>query len=168
MPAVLAFDPGNVETAYCLIDTETRKPIEFGKVKNEDALVYIYRYFETHTELKAIIIEMVASYGMAVGKSVFDTCVMIGRLTEAASNLGLRAEYIYRIEEKTTICHDSKAKDANIRQALIDRFAQHDMKNGKGTKKDPDWFYGFAADTWSAYAVAITWLEKREKEGMKL
>jgi hypothetical protein len=88
---------------------------------------------------------------------------MIGRLTEAAKYTGREVDYIYRIEEKTTICHDSKAKDANIRQALIDRFAQHDFKNGKGTKKNPDWFYGFAKDVWQSYAVGVTWLDKREK-----
>lgn len=164
MGHILAYDPGNEETAYCLIDRETRKPIEFGKVKNEDALDYLYHRFGElpEIELEAVIIEMVASYGMAVGASVFQTCVMIGRLTEAANNIGVPVEYVYRMEEKMAICHDSKAKDANIRQALIDRFAQHDFKNGKGTKKDPDWFYGFASDTWSAYAVAITWLGKKE------
>ena len=161
MGKILAFDPGNVETAYCLIDTETRKPIEFAKVPNEEALRYLYNQFDE--EIDAVVIEMVASYGMAVGASVFQTCVMIGRLTEAAKYTGREVDYIYRIEEKTTICHDSKAKDANIRQALIDRFAQHDFKNGKGTKKNPDWFYGFAKDEWAAYAVGTVWLDKREK-----
>ena len=167
MPTVLAFDPGNVESAYCLIDAETRRPIEFGKVQNETALRYIYASNGGARRAEAVIIEMVASYGMAVGKSVFDTCVMIGRLTEAANQIGVPYDYIYRIEEKVTICHDSKAKDANIRQALIDRFAQHDLKNGKGTKKNPDWFYGFAKDEWAAYAVGTTWLDKKEKEGKK-
>lgn len=162
MNTILAFDPGNEETAYCLIDTDTRKPIEFGKVKNDVALRYMYATNGAARRATAVIIEMVASYGMAVGKSVFDTCVMIGRLTEAANSIGVEVHYIYRIEEKTTICHDSKAKDANIRQALIDRFAQHDFKNGKGTKKDPDWFYGFAKDEWAAYAVGTTWLDKKE------
>ena len=157
---ILAFDPGNEQTAYCLIDDD-RKPVDFGKVPNKDALAYLYRQ-AGNTEIEAIVIEMVASYGMAVGKSVFETCVMIGRLTEAADASYFPVEYIYRIEEKTTICHDSKAKDANIRQALIDRFAQHDFKNGKGTKKDPDWFYGFAKDEWAAYAVGTTWLDKKE------
>ena len=167
MGCILAYDPGNEESAYCLIDAETRRPIEFGKVPNETALRYIYARNGEARRAEAIIIEMVASYGMAVGKSVFDTCVMIGRLTEAARQIGVPYDYIYRIEEKTTICHDSKAKDSNIRQALIDRYAQHDLKNGKGTKKDPDWFYGFAKDTWSAYAVGVSWLDKKEKEGKK-
>ena len=151
MGKILAFDPGNEYTAYCLIDRETRKPVEFGKVLNDEALRYLYNQFDE--EIDAVVIEMVASYGMAVGASVFQTCVMSGRLTEAAKYTGREVDYIYRMEEKMAICHDSKAKDANIRQALIDRFAQHDKKNGKGTKKNPDWFYGFAKDEWAAYAV---------------
>lgn len=160
---ILSFDPGNEYTAYCLIDDD-RRPIEHGKVKNEEALDYIYKFYNTHArELDAVVIEMVASYGMAVGASVFWTCVMIGRLTEAAKVVGIPVDYIYRIEEKSLICHDSKAKDANIRQALIDRYAQHDKKNGKGTKKNPDWFYGFAADQWAAYAVGVSWMEKHNQ-----
>lgn len=164
MGRILAFDPGNEYTAYCLIDRETRKPIEFGKVPNEEALSLLYDRFIA--DLDVVVIEMVASYGMSVGASVFWTCVMIGRLTEAAKHVA-PVDYIYRIEEKTTICHDSKAKDANIRQALIDRFAQHDKKNGKGTKKNPDWFYGFAKDVWQSYAVGVSWLEKKEIENRK-
>ena len=40
-------------------------------------------------------------------------------------------EYIYRKEEKMNICHTMRAKDSNIRQALIDRFGE------VGTKKNP-------------------------------
>ena len=97
-------------------------------------------------------IEMVASYGMAVGAEVFDTCVWIGRFHEAIFG---GADLIYRREVKLHHCGTSKAKDSNITQALADRFAPGQPNHGKGTKADPGWFYGFAKDAWQAYALAV-------------
>ena len=159
---VFAIDPGNTESAYCVVDAETLRPLVFDKVPNEALREYI-RSFRFEEEDRAAV-EMVASYGMAVGREVFDTCVWIGRFSECLDRkLLLPAEQIYRKEEKLHICHDSRAKDANIRRALIDRFARHDLKNGRGTKNKPDWFYGFRADVWSAYAVGLTYIETRLK-----
>ena len=149
---VLAIDPGNLQSAYCFLDAETLKPLRFGKVNNHEVLSILASW-----PYHKLVIERVASYGMAVGRDVFETCEWVGRFTQAA--LPLRADYLYRREEKLHICGDSRANDANIRRALIDRFAQHDLKNGKGTKKDPDWFYGFYADIWAAYAVGVTYIE---------
>lgn len=101
---------------------------------------------------------MIASYGMAVGKTVFETCVWIGRFKEIADFKSVDVEYIYRKDEKMNICHSMKAKDSNIRQALIDRFGI------VGTKKKPGWFYGFKKDIWQAYAVGITYLDFRKME----
>lgn len=158
---IFAIDPGNVESAYCLIDDKELRPLEFNKVPNTD-LVELLRFFGRCTNAPdVVVIERVASYGMAVGQTVFQTCEWIGRFAEASLMAGLPVDYLYRQDEKLHICRDSRAKDANIRRALIDRFAQHDLKNGKGTKKKPDFFYGFRADIWAAYAVAITWAENR-------
>jgi hypothetical protein len=32
------------------------------------------------------------------------------------------------------------------------------------TIKDQGWFYGFKADIWSAYAIGITYIDKKEGE----
>ena len=104
---------------------------------------------------------MIASYGMAVGKTVFDTCVWIGQFKEIAHFNNINVEYIYRKDETMNICHSMKAKDSNIRQALIDRFGV------VGTKKNPGWFYGFKADIWQAYAVGITYLDMQKRGELK-
>lgn len=144
---IIAIDPGNIESAYCIIDKDL-KPVEFAKVKNEELLMML----EVATYEMQTVIEMIASYGMAVGKEVFETCLWIGRFDHASAN---PAELVYRKDVKMHICGNTRAKDANIRQALIDRFGP------VGTKKEKGHFYGFKADIWSAYAVGITYLEAR-------
>lgn len=150
---ILAIDPGNIESAYCLIEKETYKPIEFGKVENNKIRELINKDYECED----LIIEMIASYGMPVGKEVFDTCVWIGRFIETALINNKGYEYIYRKDVKMNLCNSMRAKDSNIRQALIDRFGV------VGTKKNKGWFYGFKADIWSAYAVGVTYLDKEAK-----
>jgi hypothetical protein len=159
MNRLLAIDPGNIETAYTLIG-EGYKPLVFAKVPNEEALKFI----KLRPLDDSVVIEMIASYGMAVGREVFETCVWIGRFQEAALSYGLPVSFIYRSDVKMNLCHSAKAKDANVRQALIDRFASHDMKNGKGTIKNKDWFYGFYKDIWAAYAVGITYIDRKHDE----
>lgn len=149
MTRYLAIDPGNTESAYALIDGDTRRPIEVAKVANDSLRLVLA---SQRTQGVPVAIEMVASYGMAVGRDVFETCVWIGRFIECA---GARTQLIYRRDVKLHHCHSSKAKDANISQALIDRFASGEPNRGKGTKAAPGWFYGFRADIWQAYALAV-------------
>lgn len=107
---------------------------------------------------------MISSQGMGVGQTIFDTCVWIGRFIEAAKSASFKsASHIFRPEEKIWICNSARAKDSNIRIALIDRFAKFDKRTGRGTKSKPDWFYGVSSDMWMAYAVAVTFLDKKEE-----
>lgn len=154
---ILAIDPANVESAYSLIDAVTYKPIEVGKINNFDLLKKI----ETLT-YNALAIEMVASYGMAVGQTVFETCVWIGQFVATAlyTDKNVSVNYIYRKDVKMNLCGSMRAKDSNIVQALIDRFAPYTSNKGKGTKKEQGWFYGFKNDIWQAYAVGVTYLDK--------
>lgn len=155
---ILAIDPGSVQSAFCLIDETDGRPIRFAKAQNQDVLDGV-----AGMSAGCVVIERVASYGQAVGRDVFETCEWVGRFTEAAVRSGKTVHYIYRREEKSALCGRMNARDADIRRALIERFAAFDLQNGKGTKKRPDWFYGFAADVWQAYAVGVTWMDKEGK-----
>lgn len=151
---IFAIDPGNTESGYALIEMPCFKLLDFGKITNEELLKLLPT---VASQSDALAIEMVASYGMAVGKSVFETCVWIGRFIQAAEK---EHTFVYRKEEKICLCGSLKAKDGNIRQALIDRYATFDFKSGKGVKKNPDTFYGVSKDAWQAIAVGVTYYEK--------
>lgn len=152
MSRLLAVDPGNRESAYVVIDTATRQPIEFGKVDNWVLLELID---DEWLGFAHAVIEMVASYGMAVGADVFETCVWIGRFSQRLYDQAHHPELVKRHPIKLHHCKSARAKDSNIRQALVDRFAPGQPNHGKGTKAVPGWFYGFHADVWQAYALAV-------------
>lgn len=152
--AVFAIDPGSEQSAFVIWDGQgiSRK----GKYDNG----YILHQIELCSDVyEKLVIEMVASYGMPVGKEVFDTCVWIGRFVQTGFVFGKDAELIFRRAVKTHLCQDSRAKDSNIRQALIDRFGPI------GTTKKPNLVYGesfhkgdkIKADVWQAFALAVTW-----------
>ena len=148
-PFIFAIDPGNIESGWAILD-EILKPIEFGKTNNETLLEKIITHNFKYPDAPHFAIEMVAHYGtgMPAGKTVFDTCVWIGRFWQTTGYIPHR-RMIYRKDEKITLCGNMKAKDANISQALRDRFGE------KGTKKNPGWFYGVGKDVWTAIAVGV-------------
>lgn len=154
---ILAIDPSNKEhTAYVFIDENTYQPIKFGMCNGEEMIKILDENFN---DIKKVVIEMVASYGLPVGKDVFETCVLIGRMSEHCESYS----YIYRKDVKLNLCGRlQKVNDAVVKQALINRFAKFDYKNGKGTKKNNDFFYGFKGDIWSAYSVGVTYLDKEK------
>lgn len=160
MNQILAIDPGNTASAFVLLDPSC-KPLQYGKIDNDKMLSVIESVIAINP-LSAVdvAIEMVASYGMAVGKTVFDTCVWIGRFEQAARYYGANSvNKVYRADEKMNLCHSMKANDSTIRQALVDRFAPDTPNKGKGNKKNPGFFYGFRDDIWQAMAVGVTYLD---------
>lgn len=151
---ILAIDPGPTESAYVGWDTDAHELCGAGKVRNEEMLLIL-------TGNKAhCVIEMIGHYGtgMPAGREVFETCVWIGRFIEAHG--AERCERILRPTVKTRLCGTPRAKDANVRQALIDRFGP------PGTKKRPGKLYGISGDMWSALAVAVAWWNPILKEAV--
>ena len=141
---VLAIDPGTTHSAYVVY----RAPdiLQHARVSNIELL----RDIRTGSfgDCQHMAIEMIASYGMAVGAEVFRTCVWVGRFQEAWHN---DFTEVLRREVKLHLCNSPRAKDANVRQALLDRFGP------PGTKKSPGRTYGIAKDVWQALGVAVTW-----------
>lgn len=161
---IFAIDPGNTYSALAVIDRDTLRPLETCILENS---VMLWKLAQTPLQASdRAVIEKVASYGMAVGETVFETVFWTGRFYEVLSRrLTLPPDRLPRMEEKMHICHDSRAKDTNIRRALIDRFAEHDFRSGRGTVKNPDFFFGFKKDIWAAYAVGLTYIETRLDAG---
>lgn len=147
---LLAIDPGNTQSAYVLLDVDSEQLIDFGKVPNS-ALISRLRNVELCADHMAI--ERIAMGGMAAGVETFDTAEWVGRYLEAWESRGAAATRIRRYDEKVILCGTVRAKDKNIRQALIDRFG------GIAETKKGGRLYKVSADVWSALAVAVTWKE---------
>lgn len=146
---IFAIDPGTTKSAYCIY--EGGEIQEAGILDNEKVIEFLAHFFDS--SCIDVVIEMVASYGMAVGKEVFETVRWIGRFQQASPNPD-DVVFVYRKDVKMHLCGSMKAKDANIRQALIDKIGP------QGTKKNQGPTYGISKDMWSALAVAVTYDEK--------
>ena len=146
MTSILAIDPGSSQSAWLQFDGT--RPGGFGITAN-DVLV---RALRTGGLPDVVVIEKVESYGMAVGAEVFDTVLWAGRFAEAAHRVPV--VLLPRRAVKLALCGDSRAKDANIRQALIDRFGG---SAAVGRKAAPGPLYGISRDVWSALAIAVTY-----------
>ncbi len=139
---ILALDPGTSETG--LVAYGDGRVVMHGVMRNADLLREL-----PQMPGDALAIEMVASYGMAVGREIFETCRWIGRFQQAWRDPEA-VRFVYRKDVKLHLCGSPRAKDANIRQALIDKLGP------QGTKKNPGPTYGVKSHAWAALAVAVT------------
>ena len=165
---ILGIDPGPKQTALVQID-EQRIPVHCHKVENfelEDMIYQMVMAFEGAMP-EFVGIECVACYGMPVGAEVFETAEWCGRIREYVSEF-FSPETVFRVyrkQVKLNICGQPKAKDANIRQALIDRYPA--IGGGKvpqiGTKKEEGPLYGLHSDLWAALAVAHTVADMKDQ-----
>lgn len=146
---ILAIDPGTTQSGFVILDGD--RVVSSGTLPNAEALALV----AGHTGIVAI--EMFASYGMSVGKEVFESVRWIGRFQQA-SLAPEAVRLVYRRDVKLHLCGNVRAKDPNIRQSLLDMFAS--TGGGKtpqiGTKGQPGPLYGVTSHAWSALAVAVT------------
>jgi hypothetical protein len=148
---VIGVDPGNIESALCVYDGT--RIVYCEKISNKEFLSVLDEQILQAGQGEcnpSIYIEDIQSMGMAVGNEVFDTCKFIGRIQYHLELGDNSFEMVKRTLIKLHHCNSTRAKDTNIRQALIDRFGD------KGTKSNKGFFYGIAGnDQWSSCAIAI-------------
>ena len=144
---ILAIDPGTTHSAF--VQYRAGEILDHGWIPNSEM-----RQVLIGREYDRCAIEMIASYGMAVGASTFETCLWIGRFVEVA-----RVEPVlcYRKDIKLFLCGTMRAKDGNIRQRLLD------LVGPQGTKAKPGPTHGIKSHTWAALAVAVFAAATHEK-----
>lgn len=151
---ILAIDPGYTQSAWVLYNGH--RPIGFG-IRENGALLDVVA--DTHADTFAI--ESIASYGMAVGAEVFETCIWSGRFIQCWVSFGAlgggedTVRRVYRRDVTLHLCGSARAKDTNVRRALIDRYGPGKEK-AVGRKASPGPLYGVSSHVWSALAVAVT------------
>ena len=141
---ILAIDPGELKSGYVIWNPIDEIIVSKGILENIELLNIILK-----GQYDCAFVEMVASYGMSVGKNIFETVVWIGRFIQCADIRCKDIGKVYRKDVKMHLCHTMKAKDSNIRQALIDRFGP------PGVKKAPGKLYKVRSHEWAALAVAV-------------
>lgn len=165
---VLAIDPGPQKSAWVILDGVN--VVDFN-IEDNDSISF--------RKTDHLAIEMIASYGMAVGAEVFETCVWIGRFIEMLHDRGHTK--IYRKDVCLNLCGSVRAKDSNVRQALIDRYGGQSTAiggvkcrkckgkgwfgagrpvcadcNGRTWENPPGPLHGITADVWQALGVGVT------------
>lgn len=179
--AILAIDPGTEKSAWLWYEPAAKTVGDRGIDLNET----VESMIADDEGPVLIAIEMVASYGMPVGREVFETCVWIGRFESAAIRSGHEIRRITRPDVKMHLLGTGRGDDKAVRERLIElwggeREALGGIKcercKGKGKRRDvprgplvpclmcagagflhkPGPLYNLRTHEWAALAVART------------
>ena len=177
---IIAVDPGRVRSAVVEFDTGTHRPMSWTISENVNLRISLHGLGQTYPD-SVLVIEQFKSYGATVGDDVLMSVLWSGRFIEA---FGGEHCLIPRATVKGHICHDARAKDSNVRQALIDYFGGRQTAiggkkcpacHGKGWRgrsheactpcAGTGWEYppgplaGITTDMWSALALAVAYAD---------
>lgn len=159
---IIAVDPGTLRSAWLAFDTTHCRPVPgyFGIVPNAELLELARDWPKWYgPKVDAVVIEKVVSYGMPIGETTIETIHWAGRFAEAAFPMPVYR--VPRLAVRLALCHSTRAKDPNVRAALLDRFGGD---SAIGLKKTPGPLYGFKADLFAALGVACTWSDMQPAE----
>lgn len=156
---ILGLDPGPARSGYCVWDG-ARVMACGTDIPNETLLrETLPILLATARDERGIdlAIERVAYYGMAVGDPVFETVYWSGRTAQWwYGTTGREAIRLRFADVGLHHCHSRRAKESNVRQALIDRFG------APGKKAAPGLLYRVHGHAWSALALSVAVFDQQE------
>lgn len=144
-----AIDPGTEQSAVVLL--EPHSPRVIGAIHPNGEL--LDALLGPLTKPGHLVIEQIQSYGMPVGREIFETVFWAGRFAQAWQSKGLKYSWsvLGRRDVKLHVCGSPRANDANIRSALMDRYG------GSQSIKKGGPLHGVKGDLWAALALAVTY-----------
>src|SRR5574340_697069 len=146
---VFAVDPGTTQSGWCHFDGA--KVVDSGVSPNDELAqrIHVLGAYVAHGLMVPVrlAVERFEARGMPIGDDSIQTIIWTGRFLQAWHDPAAVA-LIPRSAVKLHLCGTPRAKDANIRQALIDAIGP------RGTKKNPGPTYGVSSHAWAALAVA--------------
>jgi hypothetical protein len=178
-----AIDPGSFESGWLRFSLNPQALhgfdiLEFGKELNSQLRKRVCAV--PKDQRGTLVIEMLRAQGMPEKNETFLAAFEAGRFAQL---WGSQWTFVFRGDAKMAICGSMRAKDTNIRAALIDLWGGeaeaiggkkcprcHGKKvtgkkqllckacDGSGWLVPAGPLYGMAADTWAALAVAVTWV----------
>lgn len=147
-------DPGYEKSAWLAFDGQ--RVGARGIDDNATVLAMLLDSYRNNPYAEVLVIEQIASFGMPVGKEVFETVFWSGRFAQAWAG---QVDRMTRHEVKMSLCKSARANDATIRAALLDRFGPG-RELAIGTKKNQGPLYGISKDLWAALALGVCYFAK--------
>jgi hypothetical protein len=151
MSFIIGIDVGSTYSGICIWDTKHQEINYCNDSLSNKNVPYLTKECKLDYTRKDcyFVIEDIKSYGMPVGATTFDTCKAIGRFQERIESYGDSYIMVSKPEVQVHFCNTTKAKDANIKRVLKDRFGE------KGTKKKQGVLYNLKSHSWDAFALCI-------------
>ena len=153
---IIAIDPGHVETAVVQWNGAVIHRAMF--LSHAGVREFLRQEGKTST---LVAIETVSSYGMPVGKEVFETVRETGRYIQICADNDIVTITPTRQQVVVHLCR-RMGGDAQVRAAIIERYGQ------PGTKKEPGVTYGLKRDLWQAFGVAVYAADLLSANALKL
>ena len=161
-PRIVAIDPGSTVSGVVVYDSVVSEPVVYAGVMRNDVLQAWLRYDRLPLGLvpmppplvgpHELAVEFPVAQGMPASNELFATVEWIGVFRAAWGSRPFH--HVARPDVKLHLCGQARAKDANVRAAILDRFGGKDAAVGR--KATPGPLYEVASHAWAALAVALT------------